>query len=87
MTDPCGTPDVTGQLSEAVPRSVTVWVRSRRKAAVQSTTWSQIPIVFIFYRSFAWLTLSKALLKSSKHASTSFPASSSFEMSLTSSTS
>ena len=87
ITDPCRTPDVTGQGFEEAHWSATIWVLSLRKAVVQLVICSQILMEIIFASSLACDTLSNALLKSNKHASTSFPLYSSLEISATSSTS
>ena len=67
---PWGTPDVTGTSDELSPSSTTAWVRPTRKALIQFRVFPFTPCWDNLNKSLEWLTLSNALLKSSKIRST-----------------
>ena len=63
-TDPWGTPEVTDNSSELLPSRTTVWILPTRNDWIHLRVLPSIPCIFSLQRSFGWLTLSKALLKS-----------------------
>ena len=63
-TDPCGTPDVTGTLSEEVPSRTTICDLLLRKASIHSTVNISTWWVLSLWISLLWFTLSNALAKS-----------------------
>ena len=60
------TPDVTGTSEEHSLSNTTVWVRPPRKELIHFKVLPLTPWVESLNNNFRWLTLSKALLKSSK---------------------
>ena len=63
-TDHCGTPHVTGTLSEEVPSRATICDLLPRKASIHSTVNISTLWVLSLWISLLWFTLSNALAKS-----------------------
>ena len=63
-TDPCGTPDVTGTLSDEVPSRTNICDLLLRKASIHSTVNISTLLVLSLWISLLWFTLSNALAKS-----------------------
>ena len=72
--EPWGTPDVTGTDVDSSPSTTTVCVRPSRKPLIHFKLFPLTPYWCNLWRSFSWLTLSKALLKSSSIGSVCLPA-------------
>ena len=84
-TEPCGTPEDTGTSSEHSPSKRTVWLLPAKKDWIHWSVLHCMQCICSLYRSFRWLTLSKALLKSSKIRSVCLPYMRDLARSLTSS--
>ena len=65
----CGKPEVTGEVSEQEPSSTTCCVLPDRKSCTNFSKLPLTPYFSSFSRRREWVTLSKALLKSSRMAS------------------
>ena len=65
-TEPCGTPEDTGTSSEHSPSRRTLWLLPTKKDWIHWSVLPCVPCICSLYRSFRRLTLSKALLKSSR---------------------
>ena len=69
-TEPCGTPEVTGEMLEWEPFIATNWVRLCWNPDIHWSIFPLTPYCQSLCSNLAWLTLSKALLKSNSSAST-----------------
>ena len=63
-TEPWGTPEVTGMLSQEEPSTTTCWEHTLRKSSMQFRFLTRILYLLRLVRSLPCETLSKALLKS-----------------------
>ena len=72
-TEPCVTPEDTGTSSEHPPSRRTLWLVPIKRDWIQWSVLPCLPCICILYRSFRSLTLSKALLKSSRIRSVCLP--------------
>ena len=64
--EPCGTPDVTGTVSDFSLSITTVWVRSDKNAGIHLRVGPLMPYLCSLSSNFWRLTLSNAFEKSSK---------------------
>lgn len=72
-TDPWMTPDSSSHGSDSDPSTATLCVRQDKKQMIYSPVVSFTPIILSLYICLLRFTTSKALLKSSRIASTAFP--------------
>ena len=70
ITEPCGTPDVTGTQSDLAPEKITRCLRLERKLLIHIHMLLQMPYLCSFCNRIEWSTRSKALDQSRKIAST-----------------
>ena len=70
-TEPCGTPELTGTSSEDSPSKTTAWVRPTKNDFIHVSVLPLMPCWESLKSNLRWLTLTKALLKSSRTRSIS----------------
>ena len=63
ITDPCGTPEITGHGSDRKPLTITCWFLADRNDSIHCRSLPLTPCAESFVRTILWSTLSKAFEK------------------------